>query len=84
MVKGVFQGKDFEDLLGQEVLGGLANYGMGQVSQGVGNTLNLTPEQLNLFTGIASPLLQGKDINPLSLIGPLAKTAQQQTTKAPA
>jgi len=83
VVKGLIQGGDFEDLLGQGVLGGLANYGMGQVSQGVGNTFNLTPEQLNLFSGIASPLIQGKNVNFMDLIGPLAKYGQQQTTKVP-
>lgn len=83
LVKGVLQGKDFEDLLGQEVLSGIAGYGMGQLSQGVGNTFNLTPEQLNLFSGIASPLIQGKNVNFMDLIGPLAKYGQQQTTKVP-
>ena len=83
VVKGVLQGKDFEDVLGQEVLSGIANYGFSGMSNGLGNTLNLTPEQLNLFSGIASPLIQGKNVNFMDLIGPLAKYGQQQTTKVP-
>jgi hypothetical protein len=83
VVKGLIQGGDFEDLLGQGVLGGLANYGFGEASKGFGNTFNLTPEQLNLFSGIASPLIQGKNVNFMDLIGPLAKYGQQQTTKVP-
>jgi hypothetical protein len=78
VAKGVLQGGDFEDLLGQGVLSGLTNYGLGEATRG----LNLTPQQLNLATGIALPLLQGKPVNPMNLIGPLTQTAQQQTTKA--
>jgi len=81
LVTGLLQGQDFEELLGQQALSGIANYGMGQVSQGVGNAFNLTPEQLNLFSGIASPLIQGKKVNLMDLIGPLAKYGQQQTTR---
>jgi hypothetical protein len=80
--KGLLQGGDFEDLLGQGVLSGLTNYGFGELSRGVGNTFNLTPDQLNLAAGIAAPLLQGKNVNPMNLIGPLVKMGQQQTTKA--
>jgi hypothetical protein len=81
LVTGLLQGQDFEELLGQQALSGIANYGMGQVSQGVGNAFNLTPDQLNLFSGIASPLMQGKKFNLGDLIGPLAKYGQQQTTR---
>jgi hypothetical protein len=81
VVKGLLQGGDFEDLLGQGVLSGLTNYGFGELSKGLGNTLNLTPEQLNLASGIALPLFQGKPVNPMNLIGPLTKIGQQQTTK---
>lgn len=82
VVKGVLQGGDLEDLLGQGVLSGLTSYGLSEATKGFGNTLNLTPQQLNLAAGIAMPLLQGKDINPMNLIGPLAQMSQQQTTKA--
>lgn len=74
VVKGVLQGGDFEDLLGQGVLSGLANYGLGETTKG----LNLTPQQLNLATGIALPLLQGKDINPINLIGTAANYLSPQ------
>jgi hypothetical protein len=78
LAKGVLQGGDFEDLLGQGVLSGLTNYGLGEATRG----LNLTPQQLNLATGIAAPLLQGKNVNPMSLIQPLAQMGQQQTARA--
>jgi hypothetical protein len=76
VVKGLLQGGDFEDLLGQGVLSGLTSYGLGEVTKG----LNLTPQQLNFATGIAAPLLQGQKINPMNLIGSLT-TPQQQATK---
>jgi hypothetical protein len=76
--RGLLQGESFENLLGQGVLSGLTNYGVNTALSGSG----LTPQQLNLATGIAAPLLQGKDINPINLIGPLAQMSQQQTTKA--
>jgi hypothetical protein len=78
VVKGALQGGDFGDLLGQGVLSGLTNYGLGEATKG----LNLTPQQLNLATGIALPLAQGKNINPASLIGSMVKTEMQQTKKA--
>jgi hypothetical protein len=78
VAKGVLQGKDFEDLLGQGVLNSLTNYGLGEATK----SLNLTPQQLNLATGIAVPLLQGDKVNPMNVIGPLAQMSQQQTTKA--
>jgi hypothetical protein len=65
VAKGLLQGGDFSDLLGQGVLSGLTNYGLGEVGKG----LNLTPQQLNLATGIATPLLQGKNVNPMNLVG---------------
>jgi len=74
VVRGVLQGGDFKDLLGQGVLSGLTNYGLGEATSG----LNLTPQQLNFATGIALPLLQGKDINPMSLIGTLVNADQQR------
>lgn len=77
VVKGVLQGGDFEDLLGQGVLSGLTNYGLGEATKG----LNLTPQQLNFATGIAAPLLQGQKVNPMNVLGTLAKTGQQ-TQKA--
>ena len=76
--KGLLQGESFENLLGEGVLGGLTNYGLNTALSGSG----LTPQQLNFATGIATPLLQGKSINPMNLIGPLAQMSQQQTTKA--
>jgi hypothetical protein len=74
-VSGVLQGGDFKDMLGQGVLSGLTNYGLGEATKG----LNLTPQQLNFATGIAAPLLQGKKISPVRLMTTLASAAQQQT-----
>jgi hypothetical protein len=78
VAKGLLQGQDFNDILGQGVLSGLTNYGLGEATKG----LNLTPQQLNLATSIATPLLQNKPINPMNIIGSLAQSNQQQTTKA--
>jgi hypothetical protein len=74
-VSGVLQGGDFKDMLGQGVISGLTNYGLGEATKG----LNLTPQQLNFATGIAAPLLQGKKISPVRLMTTLASAAQQQT-----
>lgn len=74
VIKGALQGGDFEDLLGQGVLSGLTNYGLGEATKG----LNLTPQQLNFATGIALPLLQGEKVNPVKLMTTLASAAQQQ------
>jgi hypothetical protein len=76
LVKGLLQGGDFSDLLGQGVLSGLTNYGFSEATKGLGDSFNLTPQQLNLSTGIAAPLLQGKNVNPMSVIGSLAQTAR--------
>jgi hypothetical protein len=75
VIKGALQGGDFEDLLGQGVLSGLTNYGLGEATKG----LNLTPQQLNFATGIALPLLQGEKVNPVKLMTTLASAAQQQS-----
>jgi hypothetical protein len=72
MVKGLLQGGDFGDLLGQGVLSGLTNYGLGEVTKG----LNLTPQQLNFATGIALPLAQGQKVNPIKLATTLAGAAR--------
>jgi hypothetical protein len=72
VAKGVLQGGNFEDVLGQGVLSGLTNYGFGEATRG----LNLTPQQLNFATGIAAPLIQGKPVNPLSLVSTLAQAAR--------
>jgi hypothetical protein len=76
IAKGVLQGGNFEDLLGQGVLSGLTNYGLGEFTKGLDGAFNLTPKQINLLTGIALPLIQGKDINPMTLIKSLATTAK--------
>lgn len=68
VIKGALQGGDFKDLLGQGVLSGLTNYGLGEVTKG----LNLTPQQLNFATGIALPLAQGQKVNPVKLATTLA------------
>jgi len=75
VVKGALQGGDFEDLLGQGVLSGLTNYGLGEATKG----LNLTPQQLNFATGIALPMLQGQKVSPTKLMTTLASAAQQQS-----
>jgi hypothetical protein len=78
VAKGALQGKDFSDLLGEGVLSGLTNYGLGEATKG----LNLTPQQLNLATGIVAPSLQGKNINPMSIISSLANTGTKQNQRA--
>lgn len=78
VAKGMLNGGSFDDLLGQGVLSGLTNYGIGEATKG----LNLTPQQVNFATGIASPLLQGKKVNPINVINSLAQMGQQQTRKA--
>lgn len=75
VVKGALQGGNFKDLLSEGILGGLANYGLGETTKG----LNLTPQQLNFATGIALPLLQGQKVSPTKLLTTLASTAQQQS-----
>ena len=72
VIKGALQGGDFEDLLGQGVLSGLTNYGLGETTKG----LNLTPQQLNFATGIALPLAQGQKVNPIKLATTLAGAAR--------
>ena len=72
VVKGALQGGDFGDLLGQGVLSGLTNYGLGEATKG----LNLTPQQLNFATGIALPLAQGQKVNPIKLATTLASAAR--------
>ena len=82
VAKGLLQGGDFEDLLGQGVLSGLVNYGSGELSKNLGGSFNLTPQQLNLATGVLTPLLQGKKLDPMNVYSMLAQNAQQQTKKA--
>jgi hypothetical protein len=72
VVKGLLQGGDFEGLLGQGVLSGLTNYGLGEATKG----LNLTPQQLNFATGIALPLAQGQKVNPIKLATTLASATR--------
>jgi hypothetical protein len=72
VVKGALQGGDFGDLLGQGVLSGLTNYGLGEATKG----LNLTPQQLNFATGIALPLAQGQKVNPIKLATTLASATR--------
>lgn len=64
VVKGLLKGEDFGDLLKQGVIGGATSYGLGEATKG----LDLTPQQMGLATGVVSPLLQGKKINPVQLI----------------
>jgi hypothetical protein len=74
-ISGALQGGSFKDLLGEGILSGITNYGLGEVTKG----LNLTPQQLNFATGIALPLIQGQKVNPINAIGSLAQMGQQQT-----
>ena len=64
VAKGLLQGGNFEDLLKQGLIGGATSYGIGEATKGLG----LTPQQLAFATGIVSPLIQGKKINPAQLI----------------
>jgi hypothetical protein len=75
VVKGALQGGSFKDLLGEGILSGITNYGLGEATKG----LNLTPQQLNFATGIALPLIQGQKISPTKLMTTLASAAQQQS-----
>lgn len=52
--------------LGNMALNAGVQYGAQQLP------FNLTPQQLNLLGGIATPLIQGKDLNPVQLAGILA------------
>jgi hypothetical protein len=74
VLRGVVQGESFKDSLGQGILSGLTNYGLGEATKG----LNLTPQQLNFATGIVAPLLQGDKVSPTKLMTTLASAAQQQ------
>jgi hypothetical protein len=77
VAKGVLQGRSFDDLLGEGVLSGLTNYGLNKATSG----LNLTPQQVNFATGIVAPLLQGKNVNPISVINSLANTGTRQNQR---
>lgn len=79
VIKGALQGGDIENLLGEGILSGLTNYGLGEATKG----LNLTPQQLNFATGIAAPLLQGQKVNPMKVIGTLAQAGQQTQRERP-
>jgi hypothetical protein len=73
--KGLLQGESFENLLGQGVLSGLTNYGVNTALSGSG----LTPQQLNLATGIALPLIQGEKVNPVKVLGATANYLSPQS-----
>jgi hypothetical protein len=78
VISGALQGGDFKDLLGQGILSGLTNYGLGEATKSLG----LTPGQSSLASGIISPLIQGQKINPVSLIGrSLVASAQDAKSK---
>ena len=75
VLRNVIQGESFKDSLGEGILSGLANYGLGEATKG----LNLSPQQLNFATGIALPTLQGQKVNPIKLMTTLASMDQQQS-----
>jgi hypothetical protein len=79
VVKGLLQGGDFKDVLGQGVLSGLTNYGLSEATKG----LNLTPQQLNFATGIVAPMLQGNKINPYTAFNTLVSADQQRQRTTP-
>lgn len=64
VARGLLKGESFDDLLKQGLIGGATSYGLGEATKGLG----LTPQQLNMATGVVAPLLQGKKINPAQLI----------------
>jgi hypothetical protein len=68
VVKGALQGGDLDDLLKQGVLSGLTSYGLGEATKNLG----LTPQQLNMATGVVAPLIQGKKIDPFKLLTSVA------------
>ena len=79
VLSGALQGGDFKSLLGQGILSGLTDYGLGEAQK----SMNLTPQQLGLASGIVGPLLQGQKINPMNLIGS-AITSGARTSKTKA
>ena len=83
VLSGALQGGDFKSLLGQGILSGLTDYGLGEAQK----SMNLTPQQLGLASGIVGPLLQGQKINPMNLIGSAitsgARTAKTKEEPAP-
>ena len=79
VLSGALQGGDFKNLLGQGILSGLTDYGLGEAQK----SMNLTPQQLGLASGIVGPLLQGQKINPMNLIGS-AITSGARTSKTKA
>jgi len=77
VIKGALQGENFGDLLKQGVIGGATNYGLSEAAKG----LNLTPQQLNMATGVVAPLLQGQKIDPMKLISSAITSGAQAKPK---
>ena len=77
VLSGALQGGDFKNLLGQGILSGLTDYGLGEAQK----SMNLTPQQLGLASGIVGPLLQGQKINPMNLIGSAITSGAQAKPK---
>jgi molecular chaperone GrpE (heat shock protein) len=76
VVKGALQGGDLDDLLKQGLFSGLTSYGLGEATKG----MNLTPQQLNMASSVVSPLIQGKKVDPLKVLGS-AITSGARTAK---
>lgn len=77
VAKGLLQGGDLDELLKQGLTGGLTSYGLGEATKG----MNLTPQQLSMASSVVSPLLQGKKVDPLKVIGS-AITSGARTAKS--
>ena len=77
VVKGLLQGENFGDLLKQGVIGGATNYGLSEAAKGLG----LTPQQLNMATGVVAPLLQGQKIDPFKVLSSAITSGAQAKPK---
>jgi len=77
VIKGALQGENFGDLLKQGVIGGATSYGLGEATKGLG----LTPQQLNMATGVVAPLLQGQKIDPFKVLSSAITSGAQAKPK---
>lgn len=77
VLSGALQGGDFGDLLKQGVIGGATSYGLGEATKG----LDLTPQQLNMATGVVAPLLRGQKIDPFKVLSSAITSGAQVKPK---
>lgn len=70
VARTAIMGGDVEDALLGGVLSGVTNYGLSEL----GSSLDLSPQAVNLASGIIGPTLAGRKINPLTLAMSLARS----------